>query len=855
MRRNVELYIKAGLDTDEVTYQYERIELFDFEEINITNKIQDIKDISKVFTDYSQQFTIPASSNNNKIFKHYYNFDILNGFDARIKLDALIKINGINYREGRMTLSGSSLKNNIAYSYSVIFYGKTVSLNELMGDDKLELLGTSSIYNNLDPYLDRFTFSYTAQVVEDGLNKGFNLVNDVLDVNSDAGAESSGDLCFPFISASSFYFYDTNDGLNPKDRVESRNVRNITTNPRTPRGIYYKDLKPAIRIYHIIKAIETKYGIQFTDDFFNTTNEPFYELYLLLHREKGDITGQTNIQSANVNLNAFTYEGFTCVVPTTNCGGEDLRNNGDLSKITVPRYFIGEVENTTTAKYTITVGAGEEYTLFLKDSITGDLIDTPENGISKTGSSSQTFRLNHTTGSQSKTIQPVLTIETQGSVTSYDIDLELQETKETEYGVISSFKSNYTELTSQTLGGGFNIASQMPKMKTIDFLTSIFKTFNLTAYYIPESFGDSSAGKIRVRTLDDYYNTGNVVDLTKYVDNSKIDVNRDNLYSTIDFEFQKPSTFAIINSNQLTYDEFGNERLNNTSQDIESPLAFDGGKYSVKLGFDKVQYERMTNQANEVIAPIQWGWLVNKDENEVLTKPLIFYPIKQGSGVPLLFDDGISPSPLPNANYIRPSNALEGVSESINFGSEFDEWEAHEDSAITNENSLFNGYYKNYVLRIYDVQSRKVNLKANLPAGIITTIEPNDCILIKNKYFNINSIKLNLSTGNCDLELINNATSIAAGNLVLDRPTLGRLAATTNSLTIRVLENLSVDNLIHDIYVDNILTLSNQTSREINITSLSSGTSYNIRAVSKIQGTSIESVTSQTYIMTTIQAP
>jgi len=846
MRRNVELYIKAGLDTDEVTYQYERIELFDFEEINITNKIQDIKDISKVFTDYSQQFTIPASSNNNKIFKHYYNFDILNGFDARIKLDALIKINGINYREGRMTLSGSSLKNNIAYSYSVIFYGKTVSLNELMGDDKLELLGTSSIYNNLDPYLDRFTFSYTAQVVEDGLNKGFNLVNDVLDVNSDAGAGSSGDLCFPFISSSSFYFYDTNDGLNPKDRVDSRNVRNITTNPRTPRGIYYRDLKPAIRIYHIIKAIETKYGIQFTDDFFNTTNEPFYELYLLLHREKGDITGQTNIQAKTFKLDDFTYDSTP--------SDQDLRYPSDLSKIEAQNGSQGGVYTDYFFNYTVTVNAGEEYTVFLKDLITGDSIDTPENGRNYIGTQIIRFRL---TAPYTNIYQPAFTIQTQGSVTTYDLDLFIEKVEDAEGaggGEIVTF-SYFDELTSQTLGGGFNIASQMPKMKTIDFLTSIFKTFNLTAYYIPESFGDSSAGKIRVRTLDDYYNTGNVVDLTKYVDNSKIDVNRDNLYSTIDFEFQKPSTFAIINSNQLTYDEFGNERLNNTSQDIESPLAFDGGKYTVKLGFDKVQYERMTNQANEVVAPIQWGWLVNKDENEVLTKPLIFYPIKQGSGVPLLFDDGVSPSPLPNANYIRPSNALEGVSESINFGSEFDEWEAHEDSAITNENSLFNGYYKNYVLRIYDVQSRKVNLKANLPAGIITTIEPNDCILIKNKYFNINSIKLNLSTGNCDLELINNATSIAAGNLVLDAPTLGRLYVSTNSLTIRVLGNLSVDNLIHDIYVDNVLTLSNQTSREINITSLSSGTSYNIRAVSKIQGTSIESVTSQTYIMTTIQAP
>jgi len=856
MNRNVELYIKGGLDTEDITYEYERIELFDFEEINITNKIQDIKDISKVFTDFSQQFTIPASSHNNKIFKHYYNFDIIDGFDARIKLDAIIKINGINYREGRITLSGSSLKNNIPYSYSVVFYGKTVSLNELMGDDKLELLGTTSIYNNLESYLNRFTFSYTAQVVLDGLNKGFNLVNDVLDVTSDAGAGSSGDLCFPFISASSFYFYDsTNSGSSPKDNVDSRNIQ-AQASASNLRGIYYKDLKPAIRIYHIIKAIETKYGIQFTDDFFNTSNKPFYDLYLLLHREKGDISGQIDIQAANVSLNAFTYEGFTCIVPTTNCGGEDLRNNGDLSKITVKRAnSTSIVENITTAKYTITVGTGEEYTLFLKDSITGDLLDTPENGISKIGSSSQTFRLNHTQGDLNKTIQPVLTINTEGSVTSYDIDLELQETIKTGTVVNTDFKSNYTELTSQTLGGGFNIASQMPKMKTIDFLTSIFKTFNLTAYYIPEYVGDSSAGKIKVRTLDGYYNTGKTIDLTKYIDTSKIDVNRDNLYSTIDFEFEKPSTFAIINANELTYDEFGNERLNNTSQDIESPLAFDGGKYTVKLGFDKVQYERMTDQTTEAVTDVQWGWLVNDDQNEVLTKPLIFYPIKQNSGNSILFDLGAHQTThvtLPNNNYIRPSNALEGVSESINFGSEFDEWEAHENSAITNENSLFNGYYKNYVLRIYDIQSRRLNLKANLPVGIVTTIQPNDCLLINNKYFNIDSIKLNLSNGKCDLKLINNATSIDAGNLVLDRPTLGRLYASTTSLTIRVLGNLSVENLIHDIYVDDVLTLSNQTNREIDITSLSSATNYNIRAISKIQGTSIISETSLTYIMTTL---
>ena len=45
-----------------------RIELFQDEKISLTSSIQNVNDISKVFTDYSQSFTIPASDNNNKIF-------------------------------------------------------------------------------------------------------------------------------------------------------------------------------------------------------------------------------------------------------------------------------------------------------------------------------------------------------------------------------------------------------------------------------------------------------------------------------------------------------------------------------------------------------------------------------------------------------------------------------------------------------------------------------------------------------------------------------------------------------------------------------------------------------------------
>ena len=48
--------------------QGERVDLFEDESVSITNTIQNIKDISKVFTSFSQSFTLPASKVNNKIF-------------------------------------------------------------------------------------------------------------------------------------------------------------------------------------------------------------------------------------------------------------------------------------------------------------------------------------------------------------------------------------------------------------------------------------------------------------------------------------------------------------------------------------------------------------------------------------------------------------------------------------------------------------------------------------------------------------------------------------------------------------------------------------------------------------------
>ena len=84
----------------------ERVDLFKDETVSFTQTIQNVKDISKIFTEFSKTFSLPASKVNNKIFKHYYNFDIQGGFDARNKVEGYIELNTLPFKEGYIKLEG-----------------------------------------------------------------------------------------------------------------------------------------------------------------------------------------------------------------------------------------------------------------------------------------------------------------------------------------------------------------------------------------------------------------------------------------------------------------------------------------------------------------------------------------------------------------------------------------------------------------------------------------------------------------------------------------------------------------------------------------------------------------------------
>ena len=124
----------------------QRLELFNDENVSMTQSIQNVKDIAKIFTEFTQSFTVPASRDNNIIFEHYENIYIDNGFDARQKIPSEIQLNFIPFKTGLMQLNGVELRKNVPYAYKITFYGNTINLKDILGESQLSSLASLNQY-------------------------------------------------------------------------------------------------------------------------------------------------------------------------------------------------------------------------------------------------------------------------------------------------------------------------------------------------------------------------------------------------------------------------------------------------------------------------------------------------------------------------------------------------------------------------------------------------------------------------------------------------------------------------------------------------------------------------------------
>lgn len=729
MRRNIDVYI--GND---------KLDVFDFEDINVENKLKDIRNVDKVFSPFSKEFSVPASARNNRIIKHYYNLNNLTPFDARVRAEGSIKIDGFDYLDGVFTLMDSTLKNNQPYSYKLVFYGKTVSLKDLFGDDTLENLRDTT-------KLQKYAAQYDDDFIINAFRLGYN--EDVSGLSVNSVGDDAGDFCFPFIAGKDYHFWDSNPaGLNPSNGgSQSRNLNPSATT--SPKGLYTQELKPAIRIHRIIEAIEEKYGITFSDDFFNENSEHYFNTYLWLQRESGLLKDQIDQQSSDdIYFDDFTFSSSevsgTLTGTIYDTGTYDLDTETD----SVPGSFSVNPSTSGNNGYyvfsaTLTPNTSGLYTAKMynqNDEVVGEV----------TGSGTLQLVGSFSNLSVGQSIKPYIKVFSQGGVGNVTLsNIEAKHTwyQATPYTTGGGFAyswnwiiSKYSLGSAVLISNGVDVATQMPDIQVIDFLKSLFATFNLTAVY--------DGSELVVKTLDDYFLSGRNVDITQYVDTAKKNVGKSTLYSEIALKYRDTKTFAKEKSDEITLDDFGNEKVDYNL--LNSPLAFDGGKYSVESKFSHMMYERMTDQSDEtILTDIQWGWAVTPEEQPTKVSNLLLYCVKEQSISQSINIEKTSGAYQTTTTYIRPANKFGEKQITLNFGSEFDEWER----TIAN-GSLFNTFYKNYIYNIYDIRSRLVKLSGYLPVREIIYLKPNDRLRIRDNYFRINKLDLNLNTGKVDFELI-----------------------------------------------------------------------------------------------------
>jgi chitodextrinase len=726
MKLVTQLYIDTSGDPTG-TPTYERVELFDFESIELTSTIQEVRDIGSVFTDFSQSFNVPASQNNNKVLKHYYQTNLSESFDARIKQRGLITINGITFKEGYIRLSEATLKNGKPSTYSLTFFGSLVTLKQALGDDELQdLIG-----------LDDYNHEYDIDTVYDGFIDGLGLEGQNM-VKS-----SNRDIIYPSISASNRWYYSTDIAdLGEQDFQGDRKSVNIWTNGTTTLeyGINYEQLKPAIKVKNIISAIEKYYedkGIVFSDDFFN--NVEFNQLYLLLHNFKGTIL---NSSEAEKSLDYVVGTSESDSVFETASGYTELRpievSYGNtpwdgLNQVSYGLQLNVEVVSPSSgAEYTIELLEGE--TLIDSKDITGDgfmytLLEYPNDGGLEELESKTYDNLRYR-------------VKSRGNLVSFNIT-SLRIVRDSEYGVGTANPVYESVISEYDFTGGqqdmisqISITRFMPKIKTYDFLKGLFNMFNLTAYV--------DNGVIVVKTLDKFYNdSGDPIDISDQIDTKDIGIKRMDLYSDIKFEFSTPKTFGIINQNEVNQDDFGD-------LEYEGPrdsLIFDGTKYNIKLPFEKLFFDRLSDENTGNLTAFGNGWLVDKDQNETITAPVLFF--NKNTSVDLEEKIGFKNKSFAITSYNRPSNSSNNELSTIHFGEEQDEYTGNR---ITN--SLFQLHYSKYIANIFNQNSRIYTIKAFLNLNTIFSYEMNDNFVINNKEFFINSIRTDLSTGATDLELI-----------------------------------------------------------------------------------------------------
>jgi hypothetical protein len=486
MNRKIQVYIEG-----------QRIELFNDEQIQVTSTQQNVTDISKTYTDFSQAFIIPASPYNNAIIQHFYQTDVNATIDHNIRRNAFIEIDLSFFRRGKIQVEKSNLKNGQAESYTLGFYGDGKTLLDYFGEDMLSDLDFTP--NNHE---------YTGDEIRDRIIDGTNAY----------------DVKYPLISSKRVWTYT---GLTPTTitpayyNISTAAVNDIGTSTG---AINYRELFPAVRVKEIFDRIEEKYSVQFNGNFLS--DDRLTKLFLWFK-----------------NRNEFNFFSEPQVLDFTSLStsGNEASNSFNLANNTLRVQY--QALQSSTHNIVININS-------LSASTSG-FVDVYQNG-----NLYQSIPFT-TTG----VLPTIIIQDTIGLDSSYTFKVRTNSAVTVNFsviytitaiiaGVLIPFAICSASCSNNVIVVNTDLASLSPVMKVSDFFSGILKVFNMTCY-------GTTVNTFQVEPLDDWYSQGAIVNITEYTDVNSIDVDKMKLHKKITMKYQNSESFLNKQFSQLFNRDYG----------------------------------------------------------------------------------------------------------------------------------------------------------------------------------------------------------------------------------------------------------------------------------------------------------
>lgn len=719
-------------DNDQVV-----LDLYGDEVIPLKYNLESIINPDKLNTSYSKQFDLPATKNNNRFFKAYYDVTTDGNFNPYKKVDVIIRSNSIEIFKGMMQVYSVTYKGGVS-SYTVNIFSSIINLYDEIRDLTL---------NDID-YSDLTHFYTLSNIATLSTQSSINNINSV--------AIPAKVLYYPWCNWGHVY-----DG--------SSSTPDVLDYPPNMRAVF----RPWIQIKHIIDKIFEGSSFTYSSTFLD--DPEFTQLYM--DTNWGD---DTPFITANAPSGYAAWARISSnIIPTTS-----------FSTLIYDDESIDDydVYNNTTGIFTATndnckllidtrtrfqwYSSSDEITIRLEHNSTHplapaspiDVIEVPAAGASFPYEDSETNIFQDIWLNNGETCQ----IKVKKSAATH-ADTRLKK------NIGASGSPNATYVNMGIVSGhvqdiGENLRANHGNIKQLDYLKDIIKRFNLVI-----TVDEANANNLLIEPYSNWIEDGTTLDWSNKINEEEHKIEIPDNYRR--FRLGDAHDDADINLEKYnnTFDKvFGSHIKNNTEIEL-----YDTYEYDFSEGiFSSTIYKPFSTATttSTVLAPyypmdFPIAHIYGEDFKRISSKPRIGYyagnrdiSTTSSTTSPLgslysFNDSAVNGSvgttaltnslgdiiKVPTLSPYYDDTINQGVispdisSLDINYGIE--DWYNLSPGASLPEKTVYKRYWHRYLNERYNKNVRILKINADLNAADIHNLSFNDHILIKGQLYYLLSVE------------------------------------------------------------------------------------------------------------------